>query len=207
MFLSSSHRSTARPSRLSTLSEPPTSVNAGKFSAVNAVFAPPAEYSSTRTFPSTLASFGSLTSFASLLSMSVRSPPTCSSFSAATVAPSCSSKYASPDTFFSSARLAFRTRSAPARCVTDRKSHTTPPGASHVTFDAVASFGNVALTSAAFVFRTSRPAAGPLVPANPVSSGNDSAVSAALVSMLIDPAVTRSSVLSVVRAGVADRCR
>ena len=45
------------------------------------------------------------------------------------------------------------------------------------------------------------------MPANPVSSGNDSAVSAALVSMLIDPAVTRSSVLSVVRAGVADRCR
>ena len=126
------------------------------------------------------------------------------SSSAATVSPSCSLKYMFPDTFLRAARLAFLTWRSPVVCVIALRSHCIAPGASHFTPAAVVSFGNVADASWVLVERTSSSkvssplAVYPPVPANPVSSGKDSAVRAVFSLMLIDAAVMRSGVVRVV---------
>ena len=146
----------------------------------------------------------SVTEVASLLSIKVRSPVTYVSSSAATVSPSCSLKYMFPDTFLRAARLAFLTWRSPVVCVIALRSHCIAPGASHFTPAAVVSFGNVADASWVLVERTSSSkvssplAVYPPVPANPVSSGKDSAVRAVFALMLIDAAVMRSGVVRVV---------
>jgi hypothetical protein len=116
-----------------------------------------------------------------------------------------------PDTFLRAARLAFLTWRSPVVCVIALRSHCIAPGASHFTPAAVVSFGNVADVSAVLVERTSSSkvssplAVYPPVPANPVSSGKDSAVRAVLALMLIDAAVMRFGVVRVVT--VVQGCR